>query len=91
MGTYYDPPEPDYTECQNENVSEEIFEEVEFDEFKLPLICGHYEPKIVEKCGHCNKEINMPEHDVEYYVEETPVCGKDCFEAGYKEFEKQLQ
>lgn len=95
MGTYYDPPENDSSECQNGNVDwdkiEESEQEHDYIEDKLPLYCGHYEPKMVEKCIECDKVMNIPEHDVEYFCEgDNPACSKECQTKWYAEFDKQF-
>jgi hypothetical protein len=91
-GTYWEPPEPSYTECNNGAIDFLALDKIMDidDEEALPLVCGHYEPRIVEKCGECRKEINVPEDEIEFYVEETPVCSKECRVAGYKKFDEQF-
>jgi hypothetical protein len=91
-GSYWQPPEPSYTECQNDNVNEELFEQVDFDEEKLPIQCGHYDPRMVEKCGCCDREMNIPEHDVKFFFEgDTPVCSKKCQDKWYQEYEESMK
>lgn len=66
-GDYWTPPEPSYTECSNENVKDETLEKHDYNEDVLPTVCGFYEPKIAEKCDCCQKEMNIPEHDVKHF------------------------
>ena len=88
-GTYWEPPEPSFTDCTNKEVDFNKLDEIIDidDEEKLPEFCGHFEPRMVEKCGFCHTKLNIPEHDVIYYVEETPVCSKDCQDSGYREYD----
>lgn len=89
-GTYWQPPEPGYTECLNTAVDFGKLNEIMDidDEEKLAEVCGHYEARIIEKCGVCRITLGIPEHDIEHYVEDTPVCSKECQDNGYQEYYK---
>lgn len=93
-GDYWTPSEPSYIECENDKVDwdelEKSKKEHDFNEDKLPYVCGHYKPKIIKKCNGCNKEINIPSDEIEYYLEDTPICSKECFEKSYSEWSKQF-
>ena len=86
MGDYWTPPEPSYTECLNMSVDENLFDTVDNDEEKLPLICGQFEPRIAENCICCKKEMNILESQVTHFFEENPCCSKDCQDKLYKGF-----
>jgi len=84
--TRYEPGMPDMVEECNaidENGKlEELKESVEYNENKLPELCGQFQPKMIEKCGNCNKEINSPEWSWKLWAttmwNHIPVCSKQC-------------
>lgn len=91
-GSFYDPEVPDEAQCMNKEIGEQwnekyekIFEEVGFDEDKLPSKCGYFKPIIIGKCSleSCQKEMNVPEYNWPYWATEhlahaVPVCSEEC-------------
>ena len=78
---------PDEIECQNNNVSSEVFEIDLNDNFYtyLPKVCGFYNPVIANKCCNCKTTINKPIIDVinvreVFSGELIPVCSEKCKE-----------
>lgn len=82
-GTLYDPPEEDFR-CDKEDVlPEDHFKNGDMDTW--PTICGHFKPHLVEKCGVCGQEMNVPEYlwplmaPVYPYGDNLPVCSTPCY------------
>ena len=90
-GSRYEPPEPDVAECTLEFDKDmyDKFDEVNWDEDKLPFICGKYEPILVGNCSMCNKKIDYPKHlweiysyiENEYAEEPNYFCSENCKDA----------
>lgn len=92
-GNYYEPPEPPMAECTNPEVAEEVLESVEYNEDKLPVICGHYQPVMIPECCYCRKPINQPVAEWPYWAscwDAAPVCSPECKEALQSKFDREV-
>ena len=76
-GSREEPPEPSGWYCTHP----EMQDKQENDE--TALFCVFYDPKIVEQCAQCGKEIGTPEYAHPYwgnslYESNVPVCSEAC-------------
>lgn len=94
-GSYYSPPEPDEAECLNEDVDNKLFEENDYNEDDLPELCGHFNPRMIEKCYCCSKEMNVPEWSWKIWAgtlyDCVPVCSEECKHNVEGEMQKELE
>lgn len=67
-------------ECLLKDELKEIGEKYNWDNLKMPEVCGRYEARMIDKCSYCGKEINKPEHKWTLFANPTsaPVCSVDC-------------
>jgi hypothetical protein len=95
VGDYYNPPEPPMAECQNEEVDEKLLEENEWDEKVMPSLCGHFKPRLIDKCHNCKKEINAPEWSWKLWAntiwDYMPVCSEECKKIVEDATEKEIE
>jgi len=99
--TRLDPGMPDMVEECNaidENGKlEEIKESVEYNEDKLPELCGQFQPKMIEKCcnNNCSKEINAPEWSWKLWAhtlyDSIIVCSEECKKNVEDKTEKEME
>lgn len=71
---------PYYIACACEESVGETVEKNKWNEYLLPEICNHYEPKLVERCAYCKAEINVAEYiwDIWAGINGKPTCCSDC-------------
>lgn len=92
---YWEPPDP--SECTNEDLPDDLFtkfNEMHWEETAVAPICPHFDPLIVEKCGCCSKELNIPEYRLSNWAfieDAVPVCSAECKHEVEKQFKKRLQ
>jgi hypothetical protein len=56
--------------------------------------CPHFNPQLVEKCGACGKEMNVPEYSWPYRAagwEDYPVCDELCKKLGTLAFNYEMR
>ncbi len=83
-----------YNECNCPDIDTETWEAIDnkvqqehyhyADEMEqhMAKICGHYAPKMAERCAVCKKEMNIPLHRVTHWAcglwDNVPVCSVAC-------------
>lgn len=70
------------------DIFDQEFNEVSAEE-KLAHDCGQFRPIMIDKCGHCGKEMNVPEYTWELFadteMDRIPCCSHLCqAQAQYK-------
>ncbi|BDM83569.1 hypothetical protein [Acaryochloris marina] len=96
-GSLYEPPEPDTWECElvNNNTDPAYFDQFQELEETIASTCKYFQPRMVEKCGHCDKAIGVPEYRHEFWThvaytgESFPVCSADCKDAATAEIKRK--
>jgi hypothetical protein len=86
---------PGRNECVNPRVRVNFMEKYNWDEEILANECEYFEPKIIDKCSNCEKEIKKPEWSWDLWVESIfgkfPVCSVNCKEILEEKIEKSME
>jgi hypothetical protein len=101
-GSWDEPPSPPMAECQNDKVSEDLldsgvpegegFDKFQYEEYYASK-CGHFNPRLIEKCMKCDEAIDKPEYSWTLWAgcwEMEPVCSEECKVELEEEFIRQM-